>query len=255
VTRYNSAEFGFLTIGQYDLTSVTNKLEDSISKPAIESTPYGVTAPEYLSGVLKSYELTGQDGWYDDATNSVNDAMVALASGERVMILAPWGNTVPASGVGKTCICTDGVLSTAYKRAETVGDYTKASFEVAVSGQVDQRAGLVSELAARDDAATTAATYYNFGADGAAGGRMYLVITSITWDTQTSLLVAVQDCNTSGGAYADHTTFTSVAAPATGAAEMKVLDHAAIQQYVCTTLTFAGGAGGHATYAVAVALD
>jgi transglutaminase-like putative cysteine protease len=152
-------------------------------------------------------------------------------------------------------VCTDGVLTTAYKRVDAVGEYIKANFEIAVSGQVDQRAKLVAELAARDDAATTAATYLNWGADGAAGGRMYLVVTSITWDTQTALTVTLQDCNTSGGAYSDHTAFTAIAAPATGGSEMKVLDHAAINQYVAITVAFTGGAGGHCTAAVAVVFD
>ena len=261
MTRYSSAQFGFLTIGPYNLTSVTNKLEDNISKPAIESTPYGVTAPEYLSGVLKSYELTGQDGWYDDATNSVNDAMVALASGENVMLLAPYGNAAPATGVGNTVIATDGVLKTAYKRAETVGDYTKASFEVAVSGLVDQRAKLVCPLTARGVTGTTSAAYLNWGADGAAGGRVYLAVTSVTWGTRTSLQITLQDCNTSGGVYADHTAFTAIV-PATtpentGTSEMKALANATIQQYMGVTWTWAGGGAGAegATFAVAVAFD
>jgi hypothetical protein len=253
--KYSSADFGFITIGQYNLTPVTTKFEDSIEKPAIDSTPFGVTAPQRLPAVLTDYTLTGQDGWYDDATNSINDAMVSMASAERVMILSPYGNSAPATGVGKTCVCTDGVLTTAYKRVDAVGEYIKANFEIAVSGQVDQRAKLVAELAARNDAATTSATYLDMGAAGAAGGRMYLVVTSITWDTQTALTVTLQDCATTGGAYSDHTAFTDIAAPATGGSEMKVLEHAACNRYVAATFAFTGGAGGHCTAAVAVVFD
>jgi hypothetical protein len=255
MARKTSADFGFLTIGKYNLTSVTTKLTETRGREAIVSTPYGVTAPEYLAGVLRTYEMAASDGWYDDATNSMNAAMVDLTAGENVMIVASNGNTAPATGVGVTVTATNGVQKTKYTREDAVGDYVRANFEVVVSGAVDTNAKLVAELAARDAGATTAATYLNWGADGAAGGRMYLVVTDITWDTQTSLTIALQDCNTSDGAYADHTTFTAIASPATGGSEMKVLEHDAIQQYTCITVTFAGGAGGHCTAAVAVVYD
>ena len=255
MSKYSSADIGFLTIGQYNLTSVTTKLTETQTREPVVSTPYGVTAPEYLPGILRSYEMAASDGWYDDATNSMNAAMVDLTAGENVMIVASHGNTAPVAGVGKTVTATDGVQKTKYTRSDEVGAYNKADFEVVVSGAVDVNAKLVAELAARDDAATTAATYLNWGADGAAGGRVYLVVTDITWDTQTSLTIALQDCNTSGGVYADHTTFTAIASPATGASEMKALANAVIQQYTCITVTFAGGAGGHCTAAVAVVYD
>lgn len=259
--NYNSADFGFIVIGRYNLTSVTTKLDDTISRPAIESTPYGVTAPEFLPGVLKSYELSGQDGWYDDAADSVNAALVDMAAGENVMILAPYGNSAPAVGVGKTCICTDGVLKTEYKRAGEVGGYHKASFGVAVSGRVDQNAKLAAPLTERTVTGTTAAAYLNMGADGAAGGRAYLALTDVHWGSRTSLVVALQDCNTSGGAYVDHTTFATIipatTPESTGTSEMKALATAVIQQFACVTWTWAGGSEGaeSATFAVAVAYD
>lgn len=255
MSRYSSADFGFLTIGQYDLTSVTTKLTETQTREPVVSTPFGVTAPEYLPGIMRMYEMAASDGWYDDATDSMNAAMVDLTAGENVMIVASHGNTAPATGVGKTVTATDGVQKTKYTRDNVVGDYVRANFEVVVSGAVDTNAKLVAELAERDHEDTTAATYLNWGADGAAGGRVYLVVTDITWDTQTSLTIALQDCNTSDGVYADHTTFTAIASPATGGSEMKALAAAAIEQYTCITVTFAGGAGGSCTAAVAVVYD
>ena len=261
MTKYNSANFGFLTIGGYDLTPITTKFEDNISKAAIESTPFGVAYPEYLAGILKRYELTGQDGWYDDATNSVNATMVDLTAGEHVMVLAPYGNAIPVAGVGNTVIATDGLLKTEYKRSHGVGEYTKASFGVTVSGSVDQTCKLVCPLTARGVTGTTAADYLNWGADGAAAGRMYLVVTAITWDTRTALDIVLQDCNTSGGVYADHTAFTQITAAGTPTgsrtAAVKTLEHAAINQYMGVTWTWSGGgaAGETATFAVAVIFD
>ena len=261
MTRYSSADFGFLTIGPYNLTSVTDKLEDTIERAAIESTPFGVSYPESLPGVLKKYTLTGHDGWYDDAANSVNDALVGMAATENVMILAALGNAAPVAGVQKTCVATDGVLKTSYKRVDGVGEYIKASFEVEVSGQVDLNAKLVAPLVARGVTGTTAAAYLNWGADGAVGGRAYLVVTNVNWDTRTSLQITLQDCNTSGGVYADHTLFTAIV-PATtpestGTSEMKALTTAAINQYMGVTWTWAGGGAGaeSATFAVAVVFD
>jgi len=264
VTRYDSADFGFLTIGHYNLTPVTNKLEDSIGRPAVLSTPFGVTAPEYLAGILTAYELTGQDGWYDDATNSINAALVDLAAGENLMLLAPYGNTAPmvTSGLGLTVIATDGVLKTAYKRGNTVGDLNRASFEVAVSGQVDQHAKLVAELTARGASGTTAANFLDFdGAAGTVGGRIYLVVTEIEWGTTpcTKLVIALQDGDTPP-TFADHTTFTDIV-PATtpdgsGTSEMKALAAAAIDRYTCVTWTWTGAhADESVTFAVVVVYD
>ncbi len=261
MTRYSSADFGFLTIGPYNLTSVTTKLTETQTREPVVSTPYGVTAPEYLPGILRSYEMAASDGWYDDATNSMNAAMVDLTAGENVMILASHGNTAPVAGVGKTVTATDGVQKTKYTREDAVGDYNRANFEVVVSGAVDTNAKLVAELTARGVTGTTAATYLNWGADGAAGGRVYLVVTNVNWGTRTSLQITLQDCNTSGGVYADHTAFTAIV-PATtpegaGTSEMKALAADAIEQYTCVTWTWAGGDAGaeSATFAVAVVYD
>jgi len=258
---YGSDDFGFLTIGQYNLTSVTTKLEDTIEKPAIESTPYGVTAPAYLPAILTRYSLGSTDVWYDDATDSENALLVDMASGQSVMIMSPHGNSAPATGVGLRCVATDGVEKTMYKRSGDIGDYRKANFEVAVSGIVDQRAMLVAQLVSRGVTGTTAATYNNWGADGAAGGRVYLVVTTVAWDSRTSLQITLQDCNTSDGAYGDHTAFTAII-PATtpegtGTSEMKVLAADAIEQFTSVTWTWAGGAAGAeaATLAVVVAYD
>jgi hypothetical protein len=257
MTRKSSADFGFLTIGKYDLTSITSKLDESGSREPVVSTPFGVTAPEYLAGILHTYEMSGQDGWYDDSTNSVNAAMVDLTAGENVMVLASNGNAAPVAGVGVTVTATDGVQKTKYTRGANSGEYTKANFEVAVSGAVDRNAKLVCPLTARGVTGTTAADYLNWGADGAAGGRVYLVCTSISWGTRTGLTIALQDCNTSGGAYTDHTTFTQITSPATGGSEMKALANAVIQQYTCVTWTWAGGGAGaeSATFAVVVVFD
>jgi hypothetical protein len=261
MTKYNSANFGFLTIGGYNLTPVTTKFEDNINKAAIESTPFGVVYPEYLAGILKRYELTGADGWYDDATNSMNAAMVDLTAGEHILMIAPYGNAAPVAGVGNTVIATDGLLKTEYKRSHGVGEYTKASFGVTVSGSVDQTCKLVCPLTSRGVTGTTAATYLNWGAGGTAGGRVYLVVTDISWGTRTSLQITLQDWSDAGGPFVDHTLFTAIV-PATtptgsGTSEMKVLANAVVGQYTCVTWTWGGGGAGAetVTFAVAVIFD
>jgi hypothetical protein len=261
MANYGSDDFGFFTIGPYNLTTAATKITETHGREAVVSTPYGVSAPEYLPGIMRTFELTASDGWYDDADNKINEAFVNLTAGENVMILAEHGNSAPATGVGLVCTATDGVQKTKYTRELNVGDYTKANFEIVVSGTVDSNAKLCAPLTARGVTGTTAATYLNWGADGAAGGRAYLVVTSVTWGTRTSLDIVLQDCNTSDGAYGDHTAFTQIV-PATtpegqGTSEMKALAAAAIEQYTCVTWTWAGGGAGteSATFAVVVVYD
>jgi hypothetical protein len=261
VAKYSSADFGFLTIGGFDLTDVSTKFEDSISRPMIDSTPYGVTSAELLPGLFKTYELNGIEAWYDDDADSINAALVDLAVGSNMLLVAPFGNIAPATGVGCNVIAANDVYKTAYKRSGEVGNYHKASFEVAVSGIVDQNARLVAPLQLYSGASsTTAATYLDWGADGAAGGRVYAVVTDIHWGAATALAISLQDCNTSGGAYSDHTVMTSIV-PATTpehsrTAEMKVLANATVQQYTCMALTWTGVATAAAVRcAMVVAYD
>jgi hypothetical protein len=262
--RYSSADFGFLCIGRYDLTNISTKFEDSISRPMIDSTPYGTASAEVIPGLFKTYELTGHEGWYDDSAYSINAAMVDLAVGANVFMMAPFGNdaptTTPVAGIGNSVICSNGLYKTAFKRSGSVGDYTKASFEVAISGTVDQKAKLVAPLVARTVTGTTAATYLDMGAPGTVNGRAYLVVTDILWDTRTSLDIEIQD-GTTPPTFADHTSFTQIL-PATtpdgtGTSEMVVLEAAAIDQYTCVTWTWAGGSASDetVTFAVAVVYD
>jgi len=262
LTRFSSADFGFLTIGHYDLTNISTKFEDSISRPMVDSTPYGTTSATVLPGLFKTYELTGVEGWYDDSEYSINAAMVDLAVGADSMMLAPFGNTAPVAGAGCHVIANAGTYKTAYKRSGTVGDYHKASFEVAVSGIVDQNTRLVAPLISRGVTGTTSADYLDCrGSAGTAGGRVYLVVTDISWGSRTSLVITLQDCATTGGSYVDHTAFTSIV-PATtptgsGTSEMKVLANANIARYTGVTWTWAGGSAGAETvkFAVAVVYD
>jgi hypothetical protein len=252
----SSADNGFLLLGKYDLTNVSTKLEAEVTDPTVEMTPFGAAVSTYGKPGVKTYAITGHDGWYSDTTASIHDAMTALAAGEHVFMFASSGNTAPATGVAKLCIAGAGALKTSFKRSMSVGDYTKAALSVTMSGKVDD-ALLIAPLTARGVTGTTAASYANFGADGAAGGRMYLSLPVISWGTRTTLDIVLQDCNTSGGAYADHTAFTQILVATTptgsGTSEAKVLDHAAIEQYTCVTWTWGGGVAGAETTTFAVA--
>jgi hypothetical protein len=267
LSRYSSADFGFLCIGHYDLTNISTKFEDSISRPMIDSTPYGTASATVLPGLFKTYELTGHEGWYDDSTYSINAAMVDLAVGANTLMVAPFGNTAPVAGVGCKVIANGpstaspnaGTYKTAFKRSGEVGDYHKASFEVAISGIVDQGTRLVAPLISRGVTGTTSTSYLDCtGAAGTVGGRVYLVVTDISWATRTSLAIKLQDCATTGGTYVDHTAFTSIV-PATtptgsGTSELKALANASINRYTCVTWTWAGGSATSETVSFAVAV-
>mgnify|MGYP001077500694 CR=1 FL=1 len=248
MTKYASKDVGFFTVGQYNLLAVTGKIEDSATLPLVDTTPLGVANEEYSSGGVRRYELT-QEGWFDDAAGSMHDALVGLPAGERVLMLAHQGNAR-----GKGFIGAAGTLTVGYRRAVDVGDVARANGSYAISGGIQE--GLIIErLVAHGADGNTNGTYVDLGGARTQGGYVYLVVTSIDWSGRPSLTVTLTD-SSDHIAFGDHTAMTAVDAPATGAAERKLLSADAVKQYLAVKWAW-GGAGGSpsATFAVGVYLN
>jgi hypothetical protein len=162
VSTYKSSDCAFLLLGPYDLTGVSNKLEEDSSLPVSNTTPFGVSASRYEQPGVAEYAINGHGGWYDDSTTSINAAMVDLAAGSNVFMFAHAGNTA-----GQPVICAAGTLKTEYKRGPTVGDFTTAEMSLAVSG-AKHNALIVAPFTARTTAADTSGTYLDLGAPVAA---------------------------------------------------------------------------------------
>ena len=115
--KYKSSDIAFCLLGPVNLTSITDKMEVSVDNPLKETTPFGVTAAEFGQPGVKTYSLTGHDGWFDDTEYTAASQMVALANVESVFMLALKGNTA-----GMEAVCAGGVLNAGLENPVAVGE-------------------------------------------------------------------------------------------------------------------------------------
>jgi len=247
---YNSSHVNLL-IGGYDLTNVSTKLEDNITDPLTETTPFGTTAQEVSKVGMKKYELTGHDGWYDDASTSINAAMVDLAASERVLMLLYTGAIAGAVGEIHHVICAGGLLTIGYKRGFTVGEYTRATFETAISGVQHECYQANAYQQVSGVTGDTKALYYDMGASCANGGYAYMCCTQLNLGAYTNLKIEFQSSS-------DHITFTTATGgtftnlTVVGGEKLTVPGSQTINRYLCAKWTFQTGSGSPtATFVVA----
>ena len=249
MSRYSSADIGFLLLGPYNLANVSNKLEVSASNPVVDTTPFGVSAAAYGQPGVKRFEITGHDGWYDDTTGSLNTATITLASTENVFMFGYKGNTA-----GVKAICAAGALQAAFKRSFAVGDFTKASMELGVSGVIED-ATIVSALAQVDDSPLDTETAdIDLGATGGGttGGNVYLSCTQLDLSGRPGFTVTFED-SADAITYAPQTAMTALTLIG---AEKKASTDQTVNRYVAAAWAW-GGAGGTptATFVLAVSVN
>jgi len=120
------------SVGSADtnITAYVTKLGDiTINKGAIESTPFGVTAPEYLAGVLKRYEEITIEGFYDDTATTGPDAIFNSTNAVARYWKVTWGNSKYTSG---RCWITG------YKRGSEVGGYQTYTATIMPTGTITE---------------------------------------------------------------------------------------------------------------------
>jgi len=248
VSKYNSADVGYFLIGPYDLRDTSDKFEVSATKEVKDTTPFGVDSIQYEQPNMRAFTISGHDGWYDSAATSNAKAMVDLASGEHVLMLAHEGNTM-----GKRCHAAGGTIKSEFKASPTVGDFTRAAIDVAVSGDLDS-ALIVLALASVSGDGNSEAAYLDLGAAGvgAAGANVYMACTAIALTGSTNLIVTLED-STDHITFADHTAFTALTAVG---AEKKVATDMTVNRYLAVKRVFTGLAGTPtATFTVAVKVN
>jgi len=113
-----------------DITAYVTKLGDIvISKGAIESTPYGVTAPEYLAAVLKRYEEFTIEGDYNDAATTGPNAIFNSTNAVARYFKITYGGGKYTSG---RCWITG------YRRGSEVGGYIQYTATLMPTGTITE---------------------------------------------------------------------------------------------------------------------
>ena len=232
MAKYNSAQIGFVLLGPVDLTSITDKMEVAVDSPVVDVTPFGVTAAQFGQPGVKTYALTGHDGWFDDTQYTAASQMVAMAATESVFMLALKGNTA-----GLEAVCAGGVLNAGLKNPVAVGEYHRASMELGVSGVIDN-ATIVAPLALYSGDIDTATSHLDLGATGGGttGGNAYMSCTTLHLDGSTNLILTIQD-SADHGVWADHDVFTALTAVG---AQKKVSTDVTVNRYLAYKAVYTG---------------
>jgi hypothetical protein len=118
------------SVGSADtnITAYVTKLGDiTLNKGAVESTPFGVSFPEYLAGVLKKYEPITLEGFYDDTATTGPDAIFNSVNAVARYWKITYGNGKYTSG---RCWITE------YKRGDGVGNYWTYTATIQPTGTI-----------------------------------------------------------------------------------------------------------------------
>ena len=248
MAKHSSAEVGFLLVGPYNLTNVSSKIEDSATRTTEDMTPFGTSIAVVAASPVVHFELTGHEGWYDDAADSINAAMVGMASTATILMMAVKGNTA-----GKLAVCSSGAIRTGYKRSFAVGEYHKASMELAITGIRDE-ATIVYPLTLTSGDGSTEAADLDLGAagGGTTGCNVYFSCTQLALTGSTNLIVTFED-SSDAITYAAQTAMTALTVVG---AEYKASVDQTVNRYVAAKWVFTGLAGTPtATFALAVKVN
>jgi len=232
VTKRNSADVGFLLVDGYDLLGVSTSLSDNVSAMVEESHALGDSWVKNTYVGLKSAELS-QEGFYDDASDSSNEALSGSEGSSRLLCYGLEGNTI-----GKKFIGYSGAMQTNYNRVISRGELHKANASYQGNGAVED--GLILHAHSTETAdGETESSSVDGAAQSTAGGAAYLQVSALDLDDYDNITVKVLES-------ADNTTFTTLTTftvvTAAPASERKVLT-GTVKRYLAVEWEFTGGVG------------
>lgn len=141
MTMYGSDSVGFFLVGGYELKGVITELEGPfISSATEDSNGLGTQWPVPLATGMRSAELK-QNGFFDDATNSIHAAMKNQQDVQRVFAVALHGNVA-----GKLMDFGAGGMASKYTRVSGRGTLHKAVAEYRISGAIYQDGVILKAL-------------------------------------------------------------------------------------------------------------
>jgi hypothetical protein len=232
MTRRSSADVGFLLIDGYDVMGVTTDLTDNIEATVEEVLPLGAEWPDNLYTGVKRADLT-QEGYFDDAADSINDALKDQSGVSRIVCYGFEGNTIGQQFTGY-----EGAMQVKYARVASKGQLHRANADYLSNGQVDQGEILHTHTARTADG-DTKSTPVTVSAQTTDGGIAYLQLSALTLDSATDVTVKVLH-STDGISWDVLTTFTAVTeSPAVERVEVA----GTVKKNLAVSYEFTGGAG------------
>jgi len=206
MAKYGGNAVGFLLVGGFsilgsDVTDVTGPDEEAVLE---ETTGLGASWPTHAGTGLKKGSF-GHEGFYDDATGSINDALLSGSqAAAHVVCLGHQGNAIGARFWGLA-----GALAGKYRRVLTRGALHKGVGDYTVTGAVDDGVILQHLTAKTIDWNTEGAESVDNTISTANGGAAYLQVPAFSGFTG---FIAKVRHSADDSTYVDLATFANVTA-------------------------------------------
>lgn len=242
MAKYSSADVAFLLVDGYNLLGVTTDLEEDSEALLEESHGLGEAWQKHAGVGLQKAALS-QQGFYDDAADSVNAALSGQQQTSRIVCYGFEGNTI-----GKRFVGLAGAFGAMYKRVANRGALHKANAQYTVTGQKDQGVILHALSAETGNGNTEGASSQDAGTSSANGGAGYFQLPALTLGTATNLTAKVRH-SADDVTYADLVTFAAVIA---GPNAQRVSVAGTVNRHLASSWTFGGTPGGGTTATFAV---
>lgn len=225
--RFGPADVDFLIINGMDVLGDATQFEDSREALTEEITPLGDSAETHAYIGVKRYSAS-QQGFYNDAANRSNAALVGLTTA-KILTLATEGNTI-----GKPVICSK-LVEVQYDRQISRGALHKANAQY-ISAEGHDEALILHALGARTSSDDTEASSVDGTAQSTAGGTAYLQVTALTLGGYDSVTITVLDDADNSGSFGSLVAFTNVTA--IGAERVTV--SGTVERYLAVSWAFNG---------------
>lgn len=244
MARYGSKDVAFLLVDGYSILGAQTEIRDKKEAVFEDGHVLGDSWVKPAAVGLKRAEFI-QDGFFDDAADGANAALVAGDGTTRVLCYGVAGNAKRRKFTGH-----GGAAQVDYERIASRGALHKAKASYLGSGAVDEGIILHEHAAEATASGNTRAASHDNAASSAGGGAGYLQVSALTLGGYTSLTVAIEH-SADNVTFADLLTFTAVtAAPAAA----RVAVAGAINRYTAARWQFNGaGAGPAATFMAGLA--
>lgn len=231
MAKYGSSN-AFLLVDGFSLTGTLTEFSEDTEALLEQSDCLGDSWVEFLPTGLKRAALA-QSGFFDDAADSVNEALSELQQSSRIVCYGFEGNTVGKKFVGLT-----GAFGAKYARLSSRGALHKANAEYVVTGQKDDGGIILHALGARTATGNSQGSdSQDAGASSSNGAVGYLQVTAISGTNAT--LDAVIRHSADDSTYADLIAFTQVVVAAERQAQ-RGTSAGTVNRHLAASWTIAG---------------
>ncbi|MDD5502584.1 MAG: hypothetical protein PHH26_03870 [Candidatus Thermoplasmatota archaeon] len=233
IARYGSDKVGFLLIDGFDVLGVTTQIEDNLEALLEETTVLGDSWAKQVATGVKQASIA-QEGYYDDAAGSSNDALCGSAGLSRLLCYGLQGNII-----GKHFIGYSGAMQTNFTRIVSRGNLHRANASYKGNGEVEEGVILHPHIERLADGDTEGTPTDNSVATND-GGTAYLQLSKLVLGGYDNVAVKIRQSD-DGISWDDLAAFTI--AENAPAKERKSVT-GAVKRYLAVSWAFAGTGSG-----------